>query len=318
MRAIWSVLERMLGLGLLAVAGVASVFVVMHAVPGDPALSALGDQATPEAVAAFRQHWHLDDPIMQQFWRWLSGAIRGDFGVSLTIASGTPIRDLLAVRLPQTAFVGAYALLIAVFISLVAGTISALQHGRIGDAVTSSLAAIGVSMPDFWIAYILIYALALGTGLFPAYGYISPAVSIAGALHSAFLPALAIAAPMAAVFTRILRASLLENLHKDHVLVAKSLGHPKRFVFVHHVLRNALIPYITVIGLQIRYLLGGTVVIERIFGIPGLGNLTVDAAFGRDFPVVQACTVVFLCCVLLTNFSVDLVCAALNPRARRS
>jgi peptide/nickel transport system permease protein len=236
--------------------------------------------------------------------------------LSLSLATGVPVRELLFARIPQTAFIGVYAIVIAVGVSLVAGTISAVRHGRLADTISTSLAAIGISMPDFWIAYVLIYTLALGTGWFPAYGYVAPAVSITGALHSGFLPALAIAAPMSAVFTRILRTSLLENLYKDHALVARSLGHRPRFIFVHHVLRNALIPYITVIGLQVRYLLGGTVVIERIFGIPGVGNLMVDGALGRDFPVVQACTVVFLLGVLLTNFVVDFVCGALNPRTR--
>jgi peptide/nickel transport system permease protein len=134
------------------------------------------------------------------------------------------------------------------------------------------------------------------------------------ALLSGFLPALAIAAPMAAVFARTLRAALLEVLHREYVTVARSIGFPPKFVFVHFALRNALIPYITVLGLQVRYLLGGVVVIERIFGIPGMGSLMVDAAFGRDYPVVQACALTFLLIVLLTNLLVDTVCGQLNPR----
>ena len=155
-----------------------------------------------------------------------------------------------------------------------------------------------------------------GTGWFPSYGYTAPTKSFSGALHSGFLPALAIAAPMAATFTRILRTSLIENLHKDHVRAARAFGHGRVFVFVHHVFRNALIPFVTVIGLQIRYLLGGTVVIERIFGIPGVGALMVDGAFGRDYPIVQACALTFLLCVLAANFIADMVCAGLNPKAR--
>jgi peptide/nickel transport system permease protein len=307
--------RRFGGVILLALLGAAAVFFVMRAGYGDPALTALGDQATPEAIAAFHKRWGLDAPLVVQFWRWLSGALIGDFGASMTVAAGVPIASLIGSRLPNTMFVGLYALAMAVAISLVAGTVSALRHGRALDTAATSLAVLGISMPDFWLSYVLIYLLALGAGLFPSYGFVSPATSLAGAFYSGFLPALAIAAPMAAAFTRILRTALVETLHRDHVRVARSLGYAGSFIFVHYVFRNALIPYVTVIGLQVRYLLGGTVVVERIFGIPGIGALMVDAAFGRDYPLVQACALTFLVCVLTVNFVVDLTCSALNPRA---
>jgi peptide/nickel transport system permease protein len=250
-----------------------------------------------------------------QFWRWLSRALVGNFGISMTVAGGVPIADLIASRLPNTMFIGLYALAIAVAVSIVAGTVSALRHGRLIDSAATSMAVLGISMPDFWLSYVLVYALALGAGIFPSYGFISPAVSIPGAFYSGFLPALAVAAPMAAAFTRILRTALMETLHRDHVRVARSFGYSGPFIFVHHVFRNALIPYVTVIGLQVRYLLGGTVVIERIFGVPGIGALMVDAAFGRDYAVVQACALTFLAIVLIVNFLVDTICTALNPRA---
>jgi peptide/nickel transport system permease protein len=306
--------RRLGGVLLLALLGAATVFFAMRAGHGDPALAVLGEQATPEAIAAFHKRWGLDEPLIVQFWRWLSGAMLGDFGTSIAVAGGTPIATLIASRLPNTAFIGLYALAIAIVVSLLAGTISALRHGKLVDTAATSFAVLGISMPDFWLSYVLVYLLALGTGLFPSYGFESPAVSLPGALYSGFLPALAIAAPMAAAFTRILRTSLLETLYRDYVRVARSFGYRDRFIFLHFVFRNALIPYVTVIGLQVRYLLGGTVVVERIFGIPGIGALMVDAAFGRDYPVVQACALTFLVCVLFVNFLVDLICAALNPR----
>jgi peptide/nickel transport system permease protein len=225
-----------------------------------------------------------------------------------------PIADLIASRLPNTMFIGLYAVAIAVVTSLLAGTVSALRHGRMIDSAATSMAVLGISMPDFWLSYVLVYALALGAGIFPSYGFISPGVSIAGAFYSGFLPALAVAAPMAAAFTRILRTALIETLYRDHVRVARSFGYSGAFIFVHYVFRNALIPYVTVIGLQVRYLLGGTVVVERIFGVPGIGALMVDAAFGRDYAVVQACALTFLVIVLIVNFLVDTLCNALNPR----
>lgn len=299
---------------LLALLGAATVFFAMRAGHGDPALAVLGDQATPEAIRAFRLRWQLDDPLFVQFWRWLSGALVGNLGASMVIATGEPIAQLIGSRLPNTLFLGGYALVLAVVVSLVAGTVSVLNHGRLIDSGATSMAVLGISMPDFWLSYVLIYALALGLGLFPSYGFTAPAASFTGALYSGFLPALAIAAPMAAAFTRILRTALLETLFRDHVRVARSLGHGDTFIFLHHVLRNALIPYVTVIGLQVRYLLGGTVVVERIFGVNGVGSLMVDAAFARDYPLVQACALVFLVCVLLVNFAVDLVCSLLDPR----
>jgi peptide/nickel transport system permease protein len=306
--------QRIAGVVLLALLGSAAVFFAMRAGQGDPALAALGENATPEAIAAFHLKWRLDDPLLLQFWHWLSSAMSGDFGTSMTVAGGMPISQLIASRLPNTAFIGLYAVVLAVFVSLIAGTLSARRHGRLVDTAATSLAVLGISMPDFWLSYVLIYALALGLDLFPSYGFVSPAESIGAALYSGFLPALAIAAPMAAAFTRILRTALLETLYRDHVRVARSIGYGEGFIFLHFVFRNALIPYVTVIGLQVRYLLGGTVVIERIFGVPGIGAMMVDGAFGRDYPLVQACALTFLLCVLAVNFIIDLVCAMLNPR----
>ena len=306
--------QRGLALAGTILAGALVVFFAMKAAPGDPALTALGENARPELVAAFRHTHHLDLPLTTQFAHWLSGALHGDFGQSLTLAGGVPVAGLIATRLPVTAFIGAYALMLAVLISLAIGTIAALRRGRFADTLATSFAVLGVSMPDFWLGYVLIFFLALNFPIFPSYGFISPVQSLPGALLSGFLPALAIAAPMAAVFARILRAALLEVLHREYVTVARSFGLGEKFIFLHYVLRNALIAYVTVIGLQVRYLLGGVVVIERIFGIPGLGSLMVDAAFGRDFPVVQACALTFLVIVLASNLLVDLVCTRLDPR----
>ena len=294
--------------------GALAVFCIMKLAPGDPALAVLGDSATPEAVAAFRAKHNLDEPLVGQFLIWLTGMQRGDFGPSLTIAGGIPISQLIASRLPVTLFVGVYAVVIAVVVSLSMGTIAALRRGRAADTIATSVAVLGISMPDFWLSYVLIFVLALGWKVFPASGFISPMDSLTGALYTGFLPALAISAPMAAVFARMLRASLVETASREYVLAARSFGFSTPFVFRHFIFRNALIPYVTVIGLQIRYLLGGVVVIERIFGIQGLGSLAVDAAFARYYPTVMATTVVFLAIVMLVNLIVDLICAALDPR----
>ncbi len=305
---------RFLGIALTVLVGAFAVFMVMKAAPGDPALVVLGEQAPPEAVAAFHQRYHLDAPVLEQFWLWFVAALGGDFGRSLTIAGGTSISRLITARLPNTIFIGLYALVLAVIVSLAMGTIAALRRGRVADTVATSIAVLGISMPDFWLSYVLVFAFALGTGWFPSYGFVSPDQSLSGALYSGFLPAVAISAPMAAVFARTLRAALLEVAHREFVTVARSFGFAEFFIFLHIVFRNALIPYVTVIGLQVRYLLGGVVVIERIFGIAGVGSLMVDAAFGRDYPVVEACAITFLVIVLGVNFLVDLACTFLDPR----
>ena len=309
--------KRVAGAACVLLAGTLVVFLTMKAAPGDPALAALGEQATPEAIAAFRAAHGLDQPAISQYLQWLTGALRGDFGQSLSLAAGLPVASLIAAKLPVTIFIGLYALVIALAVSMVLGTVAALRRGRAADTVATSIAVFGISMPDFWLSYVLIFGLSLGLGLFPAYGYVSPADSLAGALHAGFLPALAIAAPMAAVFARTLRAVLIEAMTRPYVTAARSFGLRRQFIFVHFVFRNALVPYLTVVGLQVRYLLGGVVVVERIFGIPGMGSLMVDGAFARDFPILQACTVTFLAIVLFANMATDLVCAALDPRRSR-
>lgn len=302
---------------LTLVVGAAAVFFAMKAAPGDPALAVLGESATAESIAAFRLRHNLDAPLVVQFWSWFAAALAGDFGTSLTIAGGRRIAELILQRLPNTIFIGLFAVVMAVLVSLAAGTIAALRRGHAADTIATTVAVVGISMPDFWLSYVLVFALALGLGLFPSFGFTSPLDSFAAALYSGFLPAAAVAAPMAAVFSRTLRATLLDQLHREHVFAARSFGYHPFAIFLFGVFRNALIPYVTIIGLQVRYILGGVVVIERIFGIPGLGSLMVDAAFARDYPVVQACAMVFLAIVLGVNFVVDLICTALDPRRSR-
>lgn len=308
---------RLAGMLATVLLGCVVVFLVMKAAPGDPALAILGENAHPEAIAAFRHKYNLDAPVLIQLANWFVAALHGDLGQSLTIAGGRPITELIARRLPNTLFIGIFAILIAVAASLVIGTIAALNRGRLADTVATSMAVLGISMPDFWLSYMLVFAFALGLGWLPSYGFVSPLESLPGAFYSGLLPAAAIAAPMAAVFARTLRTALLGVAHQEYVTAARSFGFRPSFVFIHWVFRNAVIPYVTVIGLQVRYILGGVVVIERIFGVPGIGSLMVDAGFARDYPVVQACTVVFLTIVLLVNFSVDLACSALDPLRTR-
>lgn len=305
---------RLLGSLTTLAVGALVVFLLMHAVPGDAAMAALGDSASPDAVAAFRKAHHLNDPLAMQFWVWARGALHGDFGQSISLAGGFSTASLLSASLPNTVFVGIYALVLAVAVSLVAGSIAASRQGRIEDVLATSGTIVAISMPDFWLGYVLVLFFSLTLGWFPAYGFVRPTESLVGALRSGFLPALAIAVPMAGIFSRMLRTTLLETFRRAYVTSAHALGFGRFFIFWHYVLRNALTPYVTAIGLQARYLLGGVVVIERVFGIPGAGSVMVDGAFARDYGVVQGCAVAFLLIVIVTNFLVDLVCGLLDPR----
>lgn len=312
---IWYLTVRITGALATIAAGAFFVFMIMRLAPGEPAIAALGEMATEEAVAFFRAQYGLDRPVLLQFWEWFVGLLHGDLGRSLAIATGFPIGELIAQRLPNTMFIAGFSLFFAITVSFLAGTIAALRHGRMSDTIATSAAVLGISMPDFWLSYVLILAFSIGWfHWFPAFGFVSPGESLSAAMHSGFLPAVAIAAPMAGVFARILRSSLLETRRRDYVTAARSFGFSPRFIYLHYVFRNAVIPYVTVIGLQVRYLIGGTVIIERIFGVPGMGSMMVDGAFGRDYPVVQACAVTFLAVVLLANLLVDIACALLDPR----
>lgn len=299
------------------VAGAFVIFLVLQLAPGDPAITVLGENANPAAVEAFRREHGLDQPPLVQFGRFLTGAFSGDFGQSLTIGGGVPIVGLLVQRLPNTVFVGLYAMTIAVTLSLVLGTLGAWGQGTVADTALTAGAVTLISMPDFWAGYMLVILLSLQLGLFPAFGFTTPFESLSGALYSGFLPALTVSAHMTGFFSRILRSSLLETWRRNYVVAARSFGFSGPFVYRHYVLRNAIIPLVVVMGLQIRNLLGGMVIVEKIFGIPGLGSLMIDGVFARDYPLVLVCAMTFLALVIAVTFLVDVVCLLLDPRRTR-
>ena len=308
---------RLFGALATVLAGSFAIFLVIQAAPGDPALAVLQESASPQAIADFRRAHGLDRPVLVQYAALIGNALHGDLGQSLTMGGGVPISRLILQRLPNTVFLGLYAIGLALALSLVAGTVAASQRGRGADAVVT-MAAVGlISMPDFWLSYMLVLLFALRLGVFPAYGFTPPGTSLAGALSTGFLPALSICAAMTGFFSRILRASLLETWRRPYVVAARSFGLGRRFIYLHYILRNAVVPLVVVMGFQVRHLLGGVVVIEKVFGIPGLGSLIVDGAFARDYPLVLACSLTFLTVVVLVNLGVDLACTALDPRRSR-
>jgi peptide/nickel transport system permease protein len=292
------------------------VFLILHLTTADPVTIMLGESATDESVATLREQMGLNKPLYLQYWGWFSGLFRGDMGNSLTLARGYPIASLIKARLHVTGFLSITAIAITLLIAFPAGTISALRRQKVEDYIATTSAVLGISMPDFWLGFMLVLVFSLTLGLFPTMGYVGFFENPLASFQHILLPAMAIAAPMGAVVTRILRSSLLDNLNKEHVLVAKAFGMPSRKVFIHYILKNSLIPTITVIGLQIRYLLGGVVVIEKVFSLPGLGSLLADAVFARDFFVVQSIAMVIVCIILSLNLIIDILYAFIDPRVK--
>ena len=303
--------RRLLQLVPVAVGVTIIVFFMIHLIPGDPARTILGIHATPQAIAELHKEWGLNRPLGSQYWLFLDRLVHGNLGNSLIL--GSPASTLIWQRLPATLWLIIYAAVIAIAISVPLAMLAATKRNGLRDQVVRAVPLFGLGMPPFWVGFLLIYAFGIHLKLFPVSGY---GVGIGGHLRSMFLPSLTVAIALAPVVIRSLRASMLSVLGADYITTARSKGVPGRRLFVRHVLRNAVIPAITVLGINIGFLIGGTVVIENVFAIPGVGQLMINSIFQRDFPVVQGVTLVFAVLVVLINLLTDLAYALLDPRVR--
>ncbi|MBL8126783.1 MAG: ABC transporter permease [Thermomicrobiales bacterium] len=291
------------------------VFFMLRMIPGDPVIQMLGPEYTPEAAVALRHKLGLDEPLLTQYVRWITNVARGDLGGS--IASGETVADAIKAGVPKTASLTLVSFLIAVTIALPAGIVAALQRNKPVDYIASFIAFIGVSMPSFWFGIILILVFAVQLKWLPAIGYAEIADKGFGEwLKRLILPGLAIGAGYAAILMRFVRAGLLEVLSSDYVRTARAKGVRERAVIVRHALRNALIPVVTVAGIQLALLLSGTVVIETVFSIRGLGRILVGAIFDRDYPIVQGVILLVSVVFVLANLIVDVLYTFLDPRIR--
>jgi peptide/nickel transport system permease protein len=286
---------------------VSVVFLLIHLVPGDPIQAMLGEGAAGADIQAARHAYGLDVPLPTQYVRYWSGVIHGDLGRSLRL--NKPVKELVARAYPATLALALSALLIAVLLSIPAGVRSATHRNRWDDRALSFLSLLGLSVPNFALGPILILLFAIALDWLP--------VSGAGSWRSIVLPAVTMGASLAAILTRMVRTSMLEELGQDYIRTARAKGLSERAVVYRHALRNALIPVVTVIGLQFGALLAGAIVTETIFAWPGIGRLTINAISNRDYALVQGC----LLCIGLTyvavNFFTDLIYSALNPRIRQ-
>jgi peptide/nickel transport system permease protein len=306
------VARRLLHLAPIVLGVTILVFFLIHLVPGDPARTILGNQATTSRVALLRHQWGLDRPLPVQYGKFMGRLVRGDLGSSLFY--DVPAGRLVVQRLPVTLWLIGFGALLSVLIAVPLAAVAASWRDRIPDHLVRAVPLVGLGFPPFWVGIVLLLVFGLNLGrLFPVGGYGS---GLAGHLHSMFLPALTVAFGIAPILIRSLRASLLEVLESDYVTTARSKGLPERRVLIRHALRNAIISTVTVLGVNIGYLVGGTLVIEQVFALPGIGQLMINSIFQRDFPVVQAVTLVFCVMVVLVYLLSDVAHALLDPRVR--
>ena len=290
------------------------VFAILRAVPGDPAAVIAGDSATPEQVAALREKLGLEKPVVTQFAIWLGGVLRGDLGESYFFRK--PVAELIAQRLEPTLALGLAALSIAVSVAVPLGVVAAFRQGTWIDRAVMGLSVAGFSMPVFVLGYLLVWIFSVQLEWLPVQGYARIADGLGPFLERLLLPAVTLALVYVALVARITRTSVLEVLNEDYVRTARAKGLRERDVLTRHALRNAAVPILTVVGIGLSVLIGGAVVTESVFAIPGLGRLTVEAVLSRDFPVIQALILLFATGYVFVNLAIDIGYAVLDPRIR--
>ncbi len=290
------------------------VFAVLEIVPGDPARLMLGINATDDAVAALRDQLGLNLPVLTRYWNWLSGFATGDLGRSFTYS--TPVVELVGERLAVSLPLALMALALSTLIAIPVGIFAASRRGRMGDTAVMAGTQLGVAIPNFWFALLLVYVFAITLRLVPAGGFPGWANGVWPALKALFMPAVALALPQAAILARVTRSAMVETLGEDYIRTARAKGMPERTVLWGHALRNALIPVLTILGLQFAFLLAGTIIIENVFYLPGLGRLVFQAITQRDLIMVESVVMLLVATVIVVNLLVDLSYAIVDPRLR--
>lgn len=288
------------------------VFLVLEVLPGDPALTMLGVGAPDSAIQALRNELGLDRPALVRYLDWIGGVMVGDFGKSFTYS--VPVSELILERLQVTVPLALLSMAITVVVALALGVYAASRHGKVGDWGVMTLSQLGIAVPAFWFGILLILLFAVVLKWTKAGGFAGWEAGLLPAIGSLLLPAIALSAFQVAVLARVTRSSVLEVAREDFVRTARAKGLSKRATLWRHVLRNALIPVITILGLQFANLLAGTIVIESVFSLPGIGRLIIGAISNRDLVVVSGVTLLLAAMVVLVNFVVDLLYAVIDPR----
>jgi peptide/nickel transport system permease protein len=290
------------------------IFGLQQLLPGDPALALAGEDRDPSVIAYLQQKYHLDEPLPVRYLLWARGVLAGDLGESIRIKR--PVLDLVVEKLPVTGELAAFAILIALSIGVPMGVLSAVNHGTVVDYAATMTALWGLSIPNFWLGILLILLFSVTLGLLPASGFVSPAESLSHNLATLVMPAFVLGNAIAAAMMRHTRSAMLGVLSADYVRTARAKGLSEARVVLHHALRNALIPVITLAALDFGALLSGAVLTEQVFTIPGFGKLIVDAVFNRDYAVVQGVVLCTALAYIVLNLLADIAYVLVNPRLR--
>ncbi|MDR6632853.1 peptide/nickel transport system permease protein [Phyllobacterium sp. 1468] len=290
------------------------VFAMLEIVPGDPARLMLGMNATEDAIHNLQEQMGLNQPLAIRYFSWLGGLLTGDLGRSYTYS--VPVFDLIMERVAVSLPLAAISLALSTFIALPVGIFAASKRGKFSDTLAMGVAQVGVAIPNFWFALLLVYLFAVTLRLVPAGGFPGWGAGFGVSIKSLILPSIALALPQAAILARITRSALLEVLGEDYIRTARAKGLSRRQVLYRHALRNALIPVLTILGLQFAFLLAGTIIIENVFYLPGLGRLVFQAITQRDLIVVEGVVMLLIATLVLVNLLVDLSYAIVDPRLR--
>ena len=307
-------LSRMSGMLVVLSLVAVLVFALTRVAPGDPVAVLLGDQATADDIARVQRLYGLDRSLPEQFALWLKQLAHGNLGDSIFLQR--PVTQALWERAEPTALLALLAVGIATLIGVPCGVVSAVFRGGAADQLLTGFAMLGASVPSFWFGLVLMQIFAVSLGWFPVSGYGEPGASLAQRLHCLVLPATVLGVLNSALIIRFTRASMLDVLGEDYVRTARAKGLPERRVIFKHALRNALVPIVTVIGLTVALMIGGAVVTETVFGLPGVGNLVVSAVTRRDYPVIQGALLIVAAIYVVINFLVDLLYTVVDPRVR--
>jgi peptide/nickel transport system permease protein len=310
---VYFLLRRTVGFVLTLLTITVVVFAVMNVLPGDPALTILGIEASEAALEALREQLGLNEPVVLRYLRWIGAAATGDFGMSH--AYRVPVAELVLERLPLTLSLAFGGMVATIVLALTMGVGAAANHRRAGDWGVMFLSQIGIAVPSFWAAMLLVLLFAVHLQWLPPGGFPGWSDSVA-ALRSLVLPIAALTFVQAAVLARVTRSAALEVMRLDYVRTARAMGYPRQRILWRHVLPNALVPIVTIVGLQFATLVTGTIVIENVFYLPGLGRLVFQAIANRDLPLVQALVTLFAAIVVTVNFIVDIVYVMIDPRLK--
>jgi peptide/nickel transport system permease protein len=308
-------LGRVVSLVLSLLAASIIIFLILEVVPGDPAQFMLGLNANPETLANLRAQMGLDQPAVVRYFSWIAGMLHGDLGLSYTYK--TPVMELVLQRLGVSLPLAVLSLTLTVLIAFPAGIVAASRRGSVSDVGIMGVTQLGIAVPNFWFAIILVYIFAVGLHWFSAGGFGGWNKGLWPGLRSLILPSIALALPQASILARVMRSALLDTLEEDYIRTARAHGLSRRQALWGHALRNALIPVLTIVGLQFAFLLAGTIIIENVFSMPGLGRLIFQAISQRDLIVVKSVVMLLVFAVVLVNFIVDVLYVVIDPRLRR-